>query len=179
MKIANRLIAISALLLSLSVMAAGDHVAGHETDAIGQPGVASRVTRTLHIDMTDAMRFSAANVKVKQGETIRFVLKNTGTVKHEMVLGTGKELKAHDEAMKKFPEMEHADANMASVAPGKTGEIIWHFTRAGTVDFACLQPGHYDAGMRGAVTVAGTKTSSPADRHSGDGNRADHGDHKH
>lgn len=173
MKISNRLLAIPALLLSITAMAAGDHAAGHDTDAIGQPGVAAKVTRTLHIDMTDAMRFSTANITARQGETIRFVLRNTGKLKHEMVLGTEKALKAHYEAMKKFPEMEHDDANMASVAPGKTGEIIWQFTRAGKVDFACLQPGHYDAGMKGLVTVADAKAGAAAAGHT------DHGEHKH
>jgi hypothetical protein len=70
------------------------------------------------------------------------------------VLGTDKELKAHYELMKKFPEMEHSDPNQVTVAPGQTGEVIWQFTRAGKVDFACLQPGHYDAGMKGVVRVA-------------------------
>ena len=107
----------------------------------------------------------------RQGETIRFSVKNSGKVKHEFVLGTDKELKAHYELMKKFPEMEHADPNMVSVAPGKTGEVIWQFTQVGKIDFACLQPGHYDAGMRGAVNVAAGKgASAKADRH---------GDHKH
>ena len=70
-----------------------------------------------------------------------------------MVLGTQKELEEHYELMKKHPEMDHADPNMVTLAPGKSGEIIWRFTRAGTVDFACLQPGHYEAGMKGAVKV--------------------------
>ncbi len=72
--------------------------------------------------------------------------------------------------MKKNPEMEHADANMVTVAPGKTGEIIWQFTKAGKIDFACLQPGHYDAGMKGFVTVASGKAAPKQDGHS---------DHKH
>ena len=38
-------------------------------------------------------------------------------------------------------------------AIGKQGEIIWQFTKAGEVKFACLYPGHYDAGMKGQVTV--------------------------
>jgi uncharacterized cupredoxin-like copper-binding protein len=42
---------------------------------------------------------------------------------------------------------------MASLAPGKRGELIWKFTRPGTVTFACLQSGHLEAGMRGAVAV--------------------------
>lgn len=56
--------------------------------------------------------------------------------------------------MMKNPEIEHAEPNMVTLAPGKTGEVVWQFTKAGKVDFACLQPGHYDAGMKGVVNVA-------------------------
>ena len=160
MKSRNLLIAISGISLALSAMASGNHAGGHDDEAIGKPGVAAKVSRTIKVDMTDAMRFSASNIAVKQGETIRFIASNSGQLKHEMVLGTEKELKEHYEVMKKNPEMEHADANMVTVAPGKSGEIIWQFTKAGKVDFACLQPGHYDAGMKGAVTVAGNKSSA-------------------
>lgn len=147
-------IAISALLLSASALASGSHAGGHGEAAIGQPGLASKVTRTINIDMKDDMRFHTSNIDVKQGETVRFVVKNSGKLKHEMVLGTAKDLKDHYEVMKKNPEMEHADANMVTVAPNKSGEIIWNFTSSGKVDFACLQPGHYDAGMKGVVHVA-------------------------
>ena len=99
------------------------------------------------------MRYIPAKIKVKRGETIKFVVHNNGTVKHEMVLGTIKELKEHAVLMQKFPEMEHVDPNMASVEPGKTGELLWQFTRAGTFTFACLQPGHFEAGMVGKVAV--------------------------
>ncbi len=170
MKTRNLLIAVPSLLMALSALASGTHAGGHDDGAIGQPGVASKVTRTITMDMSDTMRFSVPNVTAKQGETIRFVVKNSGKVKHEMVLGTEKELKEHYEVMKKNPEMEHADANMISVAPGQTGEIIWQFTKAGKFDFACLQPGHYDAGMKGVVTVSGGKVSDKHDAH---------GDHKH
>ena len=155
---ATPLLTLPGVLLSLSALAAGTHAGGHDGEAIGRPGVASNVTRTIKIDMTDAMRFKASKISVKQGETIRFVVSNSGKLKHEMVLGTQKELKEHAEAMKKNPEMEHADANMVTLAPGKTGEIVWQFTNAGKVDFACLQPGHYDAGMKGVVQVAADKT---------------------
>ncbi|MES1978440.1 MAG: cupredoxin family protein [Pseudomonadota bacterium] len=165
MKIRNTLIALSSLLLAMTATAAGTHGGGQGEDAIGKPGVASRVSRTVVVDMTDAMRFNSSNIMAKQGETIRFVVKNSGKVKHEMVLGTEKELREHYEVMKKNPEMEHADASMVTVAPGKTGEIIWQFTKAGKVDFACLQPGHYDAGMKGVVTVTGSKTAPKEDGH--------------
>ena len=91
--------------------------------------------------MADTTRFAPEMIDVQQGETIRFVVKNSGRIKHEMVLGTPKELKEHYAMMMKMPEMEHAEDNMVTVEPGKTGEIIWRFTRARVVDFACLQPG--------------------------------------
>ena len=154
MKTRNILIAIPSILLAMGAMASGNHAGGHDDAAIGKPGVASKVTRTITVDMTDDMKFHSSEIAAKQGETIRFIAKNSGKVKHEMVLGTQKDLKDHYEVMKKNPEMEHADANMVTVAPGKSGEIIWQFTKVGKVDFACLQPGHFDAGMKGLVNVS-------------------------
>ena len=150
-----KFIAAYALLVSANaVFAQHSHSGGHGDDVIGKPGVASKVTRTVKVDMSDAMRFTPSSIAVRQGETIRFVVRNSGKLDHEMVLGTEKELKAHYELMKKNPEMEHDDANSVDVKPGKTGKIVWHFTKAGRVDFACLEPGHYDAGMKGSVTVS-------------------------
>lgn len=108
--------------------------------------------------MTDTMRFTPASITVKKGETIRFLVKNSGQIKHEMVLGTPQMLKEHYEMMMKMPGMEHADANQVTVAPGATGEIVWRFSKAGQVDSACLQPGHYAAGMKGAL--AGSRSCS-------------------
>lgn len=166
MKLKPLIAAMATTLLASTAFAAGDHAGGHGgTDAIGQAGKAANVKRTITVDMTDAMRFKPASITVKQGETVRFIVKNSGKLKHEMVLGTEKELKEHYELMKKNPEMEHADDNQVTVAPGKKGEIIWQFTKAGKVSFACLQPGHYDAGMKGAVTVSGKAVAD--DGHTG------------
>ena len=159
MKPIFRTIALAAMTASAAAgaWATGNHAGGHEAgEAIGKPSVAAKATRTVQVDMADSMRFTPANISVKQGETVRFVIKNSGQVKHELVLGTEKGLKEHYEVMKKNPEMEHDDPNMVALAPGKSGEVVWQFTKAGKVDFACLQPGHYDAGMKGAVNV--TKT---------------------
>ena len=124
-----------------------------EERAFGREGDPKRVTRTVKLDMTDAFRFAPADLTVKRGETVKFVIANSGKVLHEMVLGTTEELKAHAELMKKFPDMEHADANMAHVRPGAKGEIVWQFTKAGEYQFACLISGHYEAGMVGKVVV--------------------------
>lgn len=159
MKRTLSLIAVSALVaLSSNSFASGNHGGGHghgsAESAIGQPGKAGKVSRTVNVEMSDTMRFTPATIAAKQGETIRFVIKNSGQVKHEFSLGTEAELKEHYEVMKKFPEMEHDEPSKISLAPGKQGEIIWQFTKAGDVNFACLYPGHYDAGMKGQVKVS-------------------------
>ena len=124
-----------------------------EPTDFGQEGNPKKVTKTIKVDMTDAMRFTPSNLTVKRGETVKFVVHNGGKVLHEMVLGTQQAIKEHAELMKKFPEMEHADANMAHVKPGKAGEILWQFTKPGEFQFACLLPGHLEAGMVGSVVV--------------------------
>jgi uncharacterized cupredoxin-like copper-binding protein len=103
--------------------------------------------------MGDNMRFTPERIEVAQGETLRLTLTNTGKVMHELVIGTQKELTEHAALMKRFPNMEHEEPYMAHVAPGKTGEIIWTFNRPGEFDFACLLPGHFEAGMMGKIVV--------------------------
>lgn len=167
MKTTIQLIAACAILAGASgAFASGSHTGGHThapgDTTIGKAGVASQVNRTIAVDMGDAMRFTPSAIQAKKGETIRFVVTNSGQLPHEFVLGTTKDLQAHYEMMKKFPEMEHADDNMLSVKPGQTGELMWQFTRAGTVSFACLQPGHLEAGMKGQVKVATTPSKIPS-----------------
>jgi uncharacterized cupredoxin-like copper-binding protein len=125
-----------------------------EEKAFGKPGNAKTATRTITVDMNDKMRFSPSAISVRQGETVKFVVKNSGKVMHEFVLGTLQELKEHAELMKKHPGMEHDEPYMAHVAPGKTETIVWQFTKAGDFHFGCLLPGHFEAGMVGKVNVA-------------------------
>jgi uncharacterized cupredoxin-like copper-binding protein len=168
----------SILLLSISSVlfaahASDEHAGGHVHDgtSLGEPGLADKVSRTVTIDMQDTMRFLPATLSVQQGETIRLVVRNTGALAHELVLGNIKDLKAHAKAMQKFPDMEHDEPNMLSVAPGMQGEMVWHFTSAMTVDFACLRPGHYEAGMKGKIQVAKGKAAVK--------NKEQHDAHKH
>lgn len=159
--ITARFIAIACMAFSSAVFAGGPHGHDHggeahgtEEEAIGKPGQVTKATRTVKVSMSDKMRFEPASISVKQGETVRFVISNTGQIKHEMNLGTEKELLEHLEVMKKFPGMEHDEPNKVTIAPGQQGEIVWQFTKAGSVSFACLVPGHYEAGMRGTVQVS-------------------------
>ena len=119
----------------------------------GIAGDAKFVKRTITLTMSDTMRFTPDKLTIKQGETIRFVVKNQGKQLHEMVIGTQKELDAHAALMVKFPTMEHDEPYMAHVAAGKSQNLIWTFNRAGEFDFACLVAGHYQAGMVGKISV--------------------------
>jgi uncharacterized cupredoxin-like copper-binding protein len=123
----------------------------------GIAGDAKKVKRTVQVSMLDTMRFSPEKITVKQGETIKFTIKNTGTVMHEFVIGTPKENEEHAALMVKFPNMEHSEPYMAHVQPGKSGQIIWKFNKPGDFDFACLIAGHFQAGMRGTITVLSQK----------------------
>ena len=126
--------------------------------SFGRTGNAGQVTRTISIDMSDRMRFSPDALTVREGDTVKFVVKNSGQLMHEFVLGTLSELKEHAELMKKFPNMEHDEPYMAHVAPGKTRTIVWQFNRPGEFHFGCLLPGHFESGMTGKITVTRRKT---------------------
>ncbi len=121
----------------------------------GIAGDAKAARRSITITMTDTMRFSPDKLQIKQGETVKFTIKNQGKMLHELVIGTKKELDEHAALMLKFPNMEHDEPYMAHVSPGKTGSIVWTFNKAGNFDFACLIAGHYQAGMVGTITVLG------------------------
>jgi uncharacterized cupredoxin-like copper-binding protein len=125
----------------------------------GIAGDAKAAKRTVDVGMLDTMRFTPDRLEVREGETVRFRVRNNGKVMHEFVIGTKAENDKHAELMLKFPTMEHDEPYMAHVAPGKTGEIVWTFNRPGDFDFACLIAGHYQAGMVGKIRVVASGAS--------------------
>ena len=124
-----------------------------EEKEFGRQGDPKKVSKTIQVDMADTMRFTPDTLTVKAGDTVRFVVKNSGKQMHEMVLGTEKELKEHAALMLKFPTMEHEEPYMAHVPAGKKEEIVWQFTKPGEFHFGCLIPGHFEAGMKGKILV--------------------------
>ena len=130
----------------------GGHGRPKET-SLGRPADAKKASRVVRVEMSDQMRFTPAQITVKQGEIVRFEPVNKGQVMHEMVLGTLDDLKKHAELMKKNPGMPHDAPHMAHVAPGKSGKIGWQFTKPGEFFYACLVAGHFEAGMIGKVIV--------------------------
>jgi uncharacterized cupredoxin-like copper-binding protein len=152
-------LALALATIASPALASGNHAGGHgEKMAVGEPGDKSKVTQTIRVSMKETedgkMLFQPAVIKVRKDQTVKISIKNAGQSDHEFVLDQEDKILEHKKVMEKFPEMEHADANSLRLTAGQSGEIVWKFTTGGEFKFACLIPGHYEAGMHGDVTVA-------------------------
>lgn len=123
----------------------------------GRPGEASEADRVVEVDANDDFTFSPAEIAVSAGETVTFVVTNTGAIPHDFTLGDQATQDAHEAEMAEMAASgdmgEHSDPNAVVLEAGETNELTWTFSEAGTVLIGCHQPGHYDAGMKGAVEV--------------------------
>lgn len=152
------LILVVAATGALAHKADDDHAAssftkyGEQLD-FGRVGKATEVKRTIEMDMKDSLRFTPARLEVRSGETVRLVFRNVGVQIHEWVIGTPAEIVEHADLMRRFPNMEHDVPHNVHVPPGETRELVWQFNRPGTFEYACLLPGHFEAGMKGMVEV--------------------------
>jgi uncharacterized cupredoxin-like copper-binding protein len=151
------ILSLAAITLALGAGVPGAlhaHEAAHFS--AGQPGDPKKPARTVEILIKEeygAMEYVPNKIAVKRNEQIRFVLKNVDIQTHEFLLASVADNQKHAEVMKKHPEMEHDDPNGKSLAPKGTAEILWRFSKPGTFEFACLIPGHREAGMVGTVVV--------------------------
>lgn len=164
--------ALAAALVASPVLADASH---EPAGKIGKPGTKAEASRTVTITLRDTL-YEPESVKVKKGETVRFVLKNTGELLHEFNIGTAAMHAEHrkemammtehgmitatginhqmmkmDHAKLGMPDMKHDDPNAKLVEPGKTAELVWTFTEDASLEFACNLPGHYEAGMVGRI----------------------------
>jgi uncharacterized cupredoxin-like copper-binding protein len=124
--------------------------------AAGEPGDATRPARIVQVTMTEAggkMLFLPNRIEIKKDEQVKFMLRNNGELDHEFILATTAENLKHAESMKKNPDMEHDDPNGKRLAPKKTDQIVWRFTKVGEFEYSCLIPGHREAGMIGTLVV--------------------------
>ena len=160
------------MTVATGALAAGDH--GHAGE-IGKPGKASAASRTVEITLSDNY-YEPESVSVKAGETVRFVLHNSGQLLHEFNIGTPHMHEEHQEEMAMMMEhgmltptaidhekmkmdhggghtMKHDDPNSILLEPGKSGEIVWTFPADAELEFACNIPGHYQAGMVGQISI--------------------------
>jgi uncharacterized cupredoxin-like copper-binding protein len=130
----------------------------------GKPGDPAKVTRTIEVVASDN-DFSLKSLQVKDGETVRFIVRNDGLDPHELLIGTTAAHAEHRQMMKAMMEQQkkggHAHAmtmdahdSGVTVAPGKTATFVWTFVSTANLEFACDIPGHYEDGMHGPVTFS-------------------------
>jgi uncharacterized cupredoxin-like copper-binding protein len=154
-------VAVAALLAAGSSLPGivGDHSAhAHPAHAFaagepGDPAKASRMVMLWFRDGPGTMSYAPDKIEVRAGEQIKFVLKNIGHLDHEFLLDSVENNAKHKLEMEKNPEMEHDDPNGKRLKSNQSTELLWKFTKKGTFEFACLIPGHYEAGMKGTVVV--------------------------
>ena len=127
---------------------------GHSESMVGKPGSEDKVTKVIKVEATDQMRFIYEPFEAKAGETVKFVVTNTGKIMHEFAVGTKAEHKEHGKAMMANPNMRHGSSGgMVSVDPGKTEVLIWEFGKSMSAQLACNVPGHYQAGMHSDIKI--------------------------
>ena len=141
------------LIAATALVAISSAAAAH---GAGEPAPAEAATSTVRVEMSDAggrMRFQPDRLEVKRGAVVKFVVHNAGAATHEFVLGARADNAAHARMMARMPDMRHDEPDAKTLNAGQTATLVWRFTRGGEFEYACLLPGHYEAGMHGAVTV--------------------------
>ena len=172
MNASKLIVAVAAMSMSAVTLAAGAHGGGHGASS-GEPGKASEASRTITVEMYDNY-YEPEEITVEPGETVRFVVKNEGSLVHEFNIGTPSMHEGHQKEMMKMVEhgviqgsklnqdimemdmgdgksMKHDDPNSVLLEPGQSKEVVWKFTDQGDIEFACNVPGHYQSGMYGEV----------------------------
>ncbi|MFX0543858.1 cupredoxin domain-containing protein [Roseovarius sp. S1116L3] len=155
------------------ILFAGSAVAspGHGS-SIGEAGDPAKVDRIIEVSMSE-MKYEPATISVSEGETIKFVVRNDGKLVHEFNLGTKETWGGHKSEMQKMMTsgmmtmnkldhakmmqggMMHNDPNAALLDPGQSAELVWTFTEATEMGFACNVPGHLEGGMVGDIEFSG------------------------
>ena len=162
------------LFLIFSLMIT-NNVFAASMNMIGEKGDPSKVDRTIIIKMYDNY-YEPNIIKVKKGETIKFVVQNLGEMVHEYNIATKEMHIKHQPEMQKLVDhgillvdkidmkkmktmskkdhsLSHSHSNSVMIEPKKTGEIIWKFSKSLTLEMACNIPGHYETGMVGQIII--------------------------
>ena len=162
------------LFLIFSLMIT-NNVFAASMNMIGEKGDPNKVDRTINIKMYDNY-YEPNIIKVKKGETIKFVVQNLGEMVHEYNIATKEMHIKHQPEMQKLVDhgillvdkidmkkmktmskkdhsLSHSHSNSVMIEPKKTGEIIWKFSKSLTLEMACNIPGHYETGMVGQIII--------------------------
>jgi uncharacterized cupredoxin-like copper-binding protein len=115
-------------------------VVGPDVPAVGT------VARPRHveIDMSDKLAFAPTDIKVAKGETVTFLVSNLGTVVHEFAVGPADKVDADEIDGTIVKEADEIDGHRVKT-------VTYTFDGTGPYGFACHEPGHFEAGMKGSI----------------------------
>ena len=155
-------VALLACVASTAAFAHGGHGGGHaDTVArsaagtpFGRSGDVQQISRTVAVNMSDSACQTPGALALRAGETIRFLITNSGRETHELVIGTMSGVKEHAETVEQDADVDHDEPYMAHVEPQATQSIVWQFTRVGTFHYGCHVPSLPGPGVIGRITVS-------------------------
>ncbi len=153
-------VGLAAAFASGGAFGHGGHLGAHAFGAsgdpravsFGRPGDPAKVSRAIAIEMDDRECRLQKEIRIRQGDTLRFDVRNRGTRVHELVLGTSHELKAHADAAESS-EAEHEGPYILHVEPGEQRSLVWRFTRVDLLGYGCLIHGSGRTAMTGRIVV--------------------------
>ena len=151
MRLPHLFIGFALVLIVAACSSAGSTASPSVPPASSSPA-ASAAAQRIEVTLTDALKMEPAEMTVKAGQPVTFVVTNTGATDHEFYLGD-EGMQAEQEQMMQSGEMVHDTADGVSVKPGETKEFTYTFDEVGQTLAGCHFPGHYAGGMQATITV--------------------------
>ena len=159
---------LTALAFGQATTSTSTTTASKASKAAPKAAAAAKGARTVELTASDAMKFDKTEIAAKAGETLRVVLKNTGTMPkvvagHNFVLlklGTDQAeftkaaFNARDTDFIPASMKTAVIANTTLAGPNETVEVTFKVpAKAGSYPFVCSFPGHFALGMKGTLAV--------------------------
>lgn len=153
------LIAILTLASACSTSGASPAAPSASAGATGSPSASTSgqsqapASQTIEVKLTDALKIEPAEMSVRAGQPVKFVVTNSGATDHEFYLGDAAAQDEHDKEMMSMGGMMHDDPNGIALKAGETKELTYTFATAGPFLAGCHVNQHYAAGMKASITV--------------------------
>ncbi|MFH0750490.1 MAG: plastocyanin/azurin family copper-binding protein [Chloroflexota bacterium] len=101
--------------------------------------------RVIRVTAGPGFVFTPSTIAVARGETVTFVVTTMGPAIHEFMVGPADDVATH----------QPGTAEIDDIGMMQTKALTYRFDGSGPFAYACHVEGHYEAGMRGTITVVG------------------------